>query len=158
VKPLLRRLGAARSRPAGDDRGAATLFVIGLSVMLLVLAGLVVDGGLAINARANAADIAEQTARAGAQVIDEQALRDTGVVRLADDGSAADRAADFFASTSFASKQGADIEFIDVVGDEITVQVTRQYDTALLNLIGFKTFTVRAQASARPAVGIDDEL
>jgi Flp pilus assembly protein TadG len=150
---LQRRLRAAR---AGDDRGAATLFVIGLSTMLLVLAGLVVDGGLAINARANAADVAEQAARAGAQQIDEGTLRGSGVVVLAESDAAAAAAA-FLDSSGFTA-QGGSATGIDVTGDEITVGVTRQYDTMLMSLIGFNQFTVNAQATARPAVGIDDEL
>jgi Flp pilus assembly protein TadG len=149
---LRRRPVAAR---AGDDRGAATIFVIGLSVMLFVLAGLVVDGGLAINARAEAADVAEQAARAGAQEINEDVLRGSGVVELS--GEAAATAETFLESTSFAA-EGGQITGITVNADEITVSVTRDYDTMLLSIINFDSFTVNSTATARPAVGIDGEL
>jgi hypothetical protein len=156
----LRALLQNRFRAAGDphdsrDAGAATLFVIGLSTMLLVLAGLVVDGGLAINARAEAADVAEQAARAGAQEIDEGVLRDTGQIELGD--GAVGRAEDFLFASGFVAG-GGEVGEITVVGDEITVGVTRQYDTMLLSLIGFNTFNIAAEATARPAVGIDAEL
>ena len=153
--PLHHRLRAAADRDDSRDAGAATLFVIGLSTMLLVLAGLVVDGGLAINARAQAADVAEQAARAGAQEIDENVLRDTGQIELGD--AAAGRAQDFLVASGFIAN-GGQIGDITVVGDEITVGVTRQYDTMLLSLIGFNQFNIAAEATARPAVGIDAEL
>ena len=43
--------------------------------MAMMLAGLVVDGGLAISERQHAGDIAEQAARAGADDLDQNALR-----------------------------------------------------------------------------------
>ena len=49
----------------GED-GAASVFVLGLVVVLMIVAGLVVDGGRAVNGRAAAMDAAEQAARAGA--------------------------------------------------------------------------------------------
>jgi Flp pilus assembly protein TadG len=140
------------------DRGAATLFVVGLSVMLFVLAGLVVDGGLAINARANAADIAEQAARAGAKEIDEAHLRATGQVRI--DGVAARAAAnDFLQDSGFMAKPNAARQItVSAAGDEIQVAVRRDYQTYLTSLIFINKFTVAAEATARPAVGIEDEL
>jgi Flp pilus assembly protein TadG len=148
----------ARRRAAGarDDRGAATIFVVGLSVMLFVLAGLVVDGGLAINARAQAADYAEQAARAGAQEIDEDVLRGSGNVVL-DAAAAADAAEAFLAESGFTGRPNADAT-VDVAGDEVTVGVSRSYNTIMLSLIGINDFTVSADATARPAVGIADEL
>ena len=61
----MRRLRRTRS-----ERGAASVFVVGMSVMLFVCAGLVVDGGLAINARMKVADDAEQASRIGADTLD----------------------------------------------------------------------------------------
>jgi Flp pilus assembly protein TadG len=139
-----------------DDRGAATIFVIGLSVMLLVLAGLVVDGGMAINARAQAADTAEQAARAGAQEIDEGVLRNNNTIAL-DPTAAAAAANGFLDESGFSARPNAQAQ-VDVNGDEVTVTVRRSYNTIMLNLIGISDFTVSADATARPAVGIEDEL
>ena len=118
---LHHRLRTAGDPPGSRDAGAATMFVIGLSTMLLVLAGLVVDGGLAINARAEAADVAEQAARAGAQEIDEGVLRDTGQIELGE--GAVGRAQDFLLASGFVA-DGGEVGAITVVGDEITVGVT----------------------------------
>ena len=52
-----------------DERGSATVFVIGFALILFLCAGLVIDGGLAINKRMRIADDAEQAARIGADSI-----------------------------------------------------------------------------------------
>ncbi|GMA88285.1 hypothetical protein GCM10025868_35350 [Angustibacter aerolatus] len=71
---LRRRLAAARATEP-DDRGAVTVFVLGLTVTLLALGGLVIDGGNRVNDEMTLADDTEQAARAGATAIDEEALR-----------------------------------------------------------------------------------
>jgi Flp pilus assembly protein TadG len=140
-------------RVAPDDRGAATIFVIGLSIMLLVMAGLVVDGGLAINARATAADIAEQGARAGAKEVDVGVLRRDNVVKI--DPVRATQQADAFLADAL---DGNGVPVVNATPDQVEVIVTRQVDTALLGLVGFQSFTVRARATARAAVGIQNEI
>src|SRR5699024_8689066 len=80
-----------------EEGGTASAFVVGMAITLLAVAGLVVDGGNALNARMKLADDTEQAARAGAQQIDEVALRTTGNVRL-------DEAAAQHASTQFIAR------------------------------------------------------
>jgi hypothetical protein len=49
----------------GDrDRGSVTAYLLIMSVALIVLAGLVLDGGAALAAHGKAADTAQQAARA----------------------------------------------------------------------------------------------
>ncbi|GAB3886299.1 hypothetical protein GCM10027612_23150 [Microbispora bryophytorum subsp. camponoti] len=70
------------------ERGSMSVFVVLFSGVVFLLAGLLVDGGAAMNARLKAADIAEQAARAAADQIDVETLRATGEVRLlADEGA-----------------------------------------------------------------------
>ncbi|MDR8408543.1 pilus assembly protein TadG-related protein [Nonomuraea sp. 3-1Str] len=69
-----------------------SVFTVLFSVVVFMLAGLLVDGGAAINARLRAADIAEQAARAGADKIDIDHLRETGETRLLDQGEVCARA------------------------------------------------------------------
>ena len=57
---MVRRTGSA-------DRGHVTAFVILLVLAALLVAGLVLDGGLALSAKAQALDTAQEAARAGAQ-------------------------------------------------------------------------------------------
>ena len=132
-----------------DDRGTATVFVVGLAVILLALAGLVADGGLAINAREQVADDVEQASRAGAERVDVLALRQTGVVRL--DPVAARQAAE-----QFLAARGYSAADVSVTADAASVhtQAQRRVSTALLSLVFITSFTVSAQARARAASGI----
>jgi Flp pilus assembly protein TadG len=56
------------SRPArrgGDrDRGSVAVFTVVFAIAVVFLTALIVDGGIALNARGRAADIAGQAARA----------------------------------------------------------------------------------------------
>ena len=124
-----------------DDAGTATTFVVGMAITLLAVAGLVVDGGNALNARMKLADDTEQAARAGAQQIDELALRNNDVVRL-DQGAARQ------AAGSFIGRFGYTNTGVAVTGDEVTVGASDQVDTILLSLVGFRSFQVNAVATA----------
>lgn len=144
-----------RPRPPGrpDDTGTATAFVVFLAVALLALAGLVVDGGLAINARQQVADDAEQAARAGAQQVDVLTLRQTGDVRI-EPAAARQAAVDFLRIRGYAA---ADVS-VSADAATVTVAARRTTDTALLSLVGVRSFTVDASARARAAVGITAEV
>src|SRR5262245_24388116 len=65
-----------------EDRGSATVFGLFLIVVVLVLAGAMIEGGNAMSARGHATDIAQQAARAGADKLDLTALREHGLVRI----------------------------------------------------------------------------
>jgi Flp pilus assembly protein TadG len=145
---LLRRITGG-----GPDRGAATVFVVSFAVVLLVLAGLVVDGGLALNARQRVADDVEQAARAGSQHLDLPALRDGGVVRI-------DPPAAQLAARQFLVRRGYPASAVQVTAtaQQVTAAATIQQPTALLSLIFVNHFTVTAQGQARPAVGINGEI
>ncbi|MGF1662531.1 MAG: pilus assembly protein TadG-related protein [Kineosporiaceae bacterium] len=125
-----------------DDRGAATAFVVAVTGALLLTAGLVIDGGQALNGRARVADDAEQAARAAADRIDVTALRSTGEVRLRPDAGGA--AAALLASRGYGGGQYA----VSVGGASATVTVTDTVPTAFLLLVGYREFTVRASATA----------
>ena len=77
-----RRLRAAVTRrwtrmQRDRDGGSITAYLLIMTVALVVLAGLVLDGGAALAAHGRAADTAQQAARAGADALDEQSLRAT---------------------------------------------------------------------------------
>jgi Flp pilus assembly protein TadG len=141
-----------RNRFRRDDSGQATVFVVAFAVVLLVLAGLVVDGGLAINARQRVTDDVEQAARAGAREIQVETLRENGTV-LIDPDAARAAAARFLA----ARKYPASGVRITADPEHVEVEATIQQKTALLSLIFFNSFTVTARGQARPAVGITGE-
>ena len=132
----------------GDDRGTISMFTVLFTLVVMVLGGLVVDGGGAIHARERAYDIAEQAARAGANDIDHDTLRQTGKTEIAI-GTACARSSDLVA---YYGSQVTGFS-CDPQAGQVTVTVRIQVRTALLGLIGFNTFTMQGQASAHPDTG-----
>lgn len=133
----------------GDDRGTIAMYTVLFTPVVLLLAGLLVDGGLAIHARQRAADMAEQAARAGANQIDDAALRETGDPVL-DPGRARAAACDLLAAYPdrvTASRCDADEQ-------EVAVSVQISVRPQLLGIIpGFGEFQMTAGATARPVTG-----
>ncbi|WP_235854732.1 pilus assembly protein TadG-related protein [Nonomuraea aridisoli] len=131
------------------ERGSMSVFVVLFSVVVFLLAGLLVDGGAAINARLRAADVAEQAARAGADVIDEDHLRETGETRLLGEDQVCARAAEIVAA------QGGD----DVspgacsLGEgqaQVTVTVSVRWEAFFLSALGFPGSEMTGEAVAGP--------
>jgi Flp pilus assembly protein TadG len=143
-----------------DDRGALSPFVVMFAITVFILAGLVVDGGLAISKREQAADIAEQAARYAADDVSEEALRAGDVV--VDQAACPARAQ---AIVGPLGREGASLDndrgqaACQVIngGEAVRVRVKIDYDAQLLTLVGVAHFTARAEAVARPAAGIDQE-
>ncbi len=127
-----------------DDRGVTTAFVAIVAVGLLFVAGLVADGGRYIAAYRQAGDLAANAARAAAQGVDTEALRD-GEVRL-DATDAQARADDFLAAAGHAG-----VGTVSVDGAEVTVIVTLTAD-ALILPTGTKAVTASATAAATRGV------
>lgn len=141
-------------RRSRSDTGAISAFVVVIFTALMVLAGLVIDGGNMINARQKIIDDAEQAARLGANQIDELALRSTGdvVVVWPDAG---------YAAGAYLAELGYDPARIDVSPggpNVVVVEVNDTVDAQLLSLIGLGPFDVGGSAQARPAVGILEEI
>lgn len=146
-----------RARPAEGpgtgDEGAVSVFVLALVVVLMIVAGLVVDGGRAVNARAAAFDAAEQAARAGANQLDAGTLRAAGEVVL-------DPAAAQAAAVDNLVARGYDAARVTVTttGTEVTVAVREDVPTVLLSLAFISSFEVEGVATARAAAGIAEEI
>jgi len=128
------------------QQGSATVFLLGFATVLMVGAGLVIDGGLALNGRQRIADDAEQASRYGANAIDEPALRSRGEV-VVDPDAAIARATEFMAEKGYRNIS------VSVDGDEVTTSAEGTVDTALLSLVGIKSFTVRGEATAEAVDG-----
>ncbi|MFE0178031.1 pilus assembly protein TadG-related protein [Streptomyces sp. NPDC059002] len=132
---------AVRARlAAGDDRGQVTAFTVGVFAALWLFAGIVIDGGLVLAGKAQALDVAQEAARTGAQQLDVGRLRRGEEVRLLR-GRASAAARAHVASTT-------DRGTVSVKGDAVTVQVTHQQRTQILQLIGLRTLTVHASGTA----------
>lgn len=134
---------------ARDDRGTIAMYTVLFTPIVLMLAGLLVDGGLAIHARQRAADLAEQAARAGANQIDTDALRATGEPVL-DPGRARAAACDMLgaAGTQVAASQ------CDADQQQVTVTVEITVRPQILGIIpGLGSFTLSATETAHPVTG-----
>jgi Flp pilus assembly protein TadG len=130
-----------------SQRGSATVFLLGFAAVLMVGAGLVVDGGLALNKRSQLTDDAEQAARSGANAIDIDALRNNGIVTVSADKATA-------VATDFLSQRGYTNISVVVNGNQVTTSAEATVDTAILSLIGIDKFTVQGGATATPETGI----
>jgi Putative Flp pilus-assembly TadE/G-like len=135
-----------RARAMTADSGSITAFVVVMATALVLLAGLVLDGGLTLAARERALNLAQEAARAGAQGIDLAVYRQTGNLVLSPAMADAD-AEQYLASTG---TQGA----VLVTGNTVTVTVTITQRMQILDAAGLFAVTVHASASAVPDRGI----
>ncbi len=117
-----------------------------LALALLVLGGLVYDGGQILTARRHANNLARQAARTGAQAVDHNSMR-AGTPRL--DAAAADAAA-----RAFLLRRELVPTTVAVSDTAVTVTVTMTQHTPLLALVGIERRTVTATATARSARGV----
>ena len=125
-----------------DDPGTITAFVVVLSSALLMITGLVLDGGLALATEVDALGAAQEAARTGAQQLDLTTYRHTGELRL--DLSASTTAAhDYLVAAGYAGT-------VIATTQQVTVTITAHQPTQLLSLIGVHELTVQASARARP--------
>jgi hypothetical protein len=128
------------------DEGRVTAFVVVLTVGILALAGLTLDGGLALAAKVQANGQAQAAARAGAQAIDLTAYRTTGTLQLVPAQAVAD-------AQSYLAGVGAS-GTVTVSGDTVTVTITATEHTQLLGMVGISSLTVHGQGSAHPQRGV----
>jgi len=135
-----------RQRRSRDERGSAAAFVVGMTITLVVVAGLVVDGGGALNARMTLADDVEAAAVAGAQATDELRLRGPERDLVIDHAEAKQRALEVLAGRGY--------ERIVVVATDDYVRVTAHdtVQTKMLLLIGYNQFDIEATATSEAEI------
>jgi len=124
-----------------DDRGAATIQILGIALIGLLFAAAIYGGSSVFAARSNGYALAQSAARAGAQQIDLTAYRATGQVRLAPAQAAQ-------AATQFLAAAGATGTVDKVTAATITVTATSRQATPALRPFGYPTVTVTSTASA----------
>lgn len=131
-----------RRRWRGDESGQVSAFVITLVPAIVLLAGLVLDGGLAMGAKVEAISHAQSAARAGAQHLDLAAYRADGTVRLDPDAAAA-------AARRYLASVGA-TGTVTATSDSIRVRVTGHSRPQLLGVVGVGPIEVTGTGSAEP--------
>ena len=132
-----------------DERGTVTVFVTVFMIALLVVAGLVIDGGNTLAARREAINVAESAARAGVQGLDEDAARAASGVRLSPAAARARR-------QGFLDATGHD-GIVTVEGDTVIVEVTITQPLYILGIAGLGDTTVTGRGSARGVRGVTQE-
>jgi hypothetical protein len=130
------------ARLRSDEQGQISAYAVVMVTAMLAVAGLVLDGGLAISAKVEAVSVAQSAARAGAQQIDLTAYRRTGVVRL-------DVAAAAAAARTWLAQAGA-TGTVTATPGQVRVEVAANSSTQLLGLVGVDAITVHAAATATP--------
>jgi hypothetical protein len=145
--------GHPRSRwPDRKEQGSVTVFFAVAVVAVLVLIGLIVDGGGKIRAIQRADALAAEAARAGGQAI---ALPPA----IAGKPPTLEPAAAAAAARAYLAGNGATGSVtVAPGGRRLDVEVTGSSPTVFLGLIGIATITVRGKASAVLVRGIQGPL
>jgi len=130
------------------------VFTVVFAVAVIFLTALIVDGGIAMNAKQRAADIAEQAARAAAGDINVATLRNSGVAQIGPGactmaGQLVQRYAQG-ASTGVDTVTSAAMDACQVLGaNTATVQVTITTRPLIPGILGSFTETARESATAQ---------
>jgi hypothetical protein len=128
-----------------DERGTVTLWILGLCVSLLFLGGLSLDFWRAVATRRELSAMADAASTAGANGLDESALR-AGRLELDP------RHADAFARATLA-RHPARVDRADIAvdGNRVTVTLRDHVRFSLLGIfMGGQRFDIQVHASAAP--------
>jgi Flp pilus assembly protein TadG len=123
-----------------------TAFVVTFAAALILLAGLVLDGGLVLAAKRRAINEAEAAARAGAQQIAVDVYRSQGRLVL-DPARARAAARSYLAATG-------DAGTVSVAGDRVAVTVRVTQPMQILGAAGLGPATVSGRGAATAERGI----
>jgi Putative Flp pilus-assembly TadE/G-like len=138
------------------DRGSTALFVAVFAPAIIFMAGLVIDGGAALEAKQRAADIAEQAARAAAGQCDVAKLRLYGTCYV--DPGLVNGALQPYRESAGVTSLVSDLLPAPDRGGEyngVRVTVTMTFKTSLLGIMPkFKTLTIRQSADAVAVTGL----
>lgn len=132
-----------------DERGQITVFVAVFVVALLVVAGLVIDGGGLLAAKRRAISEAEGAARAGVQALAPAALHRGQA--LPDPAGATAAAEAYLAKTGH---EGA----VVVDGEVVRVTVSFRQPMLVLGIGGLASVNVTGEGDARAVQGLAEEV
>jgi uncharacterized membrane protein len=130
-----------------NERGAITAFVTVFAFALLLVAGLVIDGGLILNARRTAFDEASAASRAGAQAVADSSLRSDNQSVSIDTRAATQRVDAYLAASGHEATT-------TVTGDTVTVEVQFSRPLTILGAVGVGPVTVHGRGEARSIRGL----
>lgn len=133
-------------RTRTHERGQVIAFFVVFVSALLLMAGLVVDGGRGLSAHLRATDEAQAAARAGAEQIDIDTYRATGALVL-DSRSAVAAAQAYLSATG-------DTGSVSVQGNTVQVTVQITVTTDILGIAGFHSMSESGTGNAAAQQGI----
>jgi Flp pilus assembly protein TadG len=129
-----------------DDRGQSLTWVAVFLPALLVVLGLVLDGGLAFANRRALQDLADGAAAAGAMQIETSAYATGGTVRI--DASQAQSAAQ-----TYLARHPSVSSTVTVGPTWVKVTVREAWPTVFMKLFGVRSVTMSATATATARIG-----
>ena len=132
-----------------NERGTVTVFVVVFMLALMLVAGLVFDGGNVLAARQEAANVASSAARAGVQALNVEAARSSGGTSL-DAPGAIERADRYLAQAGYDGTAS-------VQGNEVLVAVAIKQHLFLLGIAGLTSITVHGRGAARDVRAVEQE-
>jgi Flp pilus assembly protein TadG len=145
----------ARTGRHDRDRGSITLMLAALSVALIALAGIVIDGGAKLRAAENADAVAQEAARAGAGIVNQSTAYSTGTF-IVDQSQAIAAARAYLAAAATAFRPDGGLNgTVAVQGrDSIRVTVTVSEPTSVLSIIGIDSMSSTGAATAALVTGV----
>jgi Flp pilus assembly protein TadG len=135
-----------RPRPEDNERGEASLFVVGSAVALILAIGFVIDGGGKLAAVDQAQYAAEQAARAATQNVSGAALR-SGTTPTVDASEALAAAQSSLAASGVTGT-------VTIAGGTVVVDASTTYQTKFIWAIGRPSLSAEGHASAELVRGI----
>lgn len=135
------------TRPRREDaeQGSLTVFATLMTTVFVIIAGLLVDGGLALAGKTAAITDAQDAARTAETAVSVSDLRQ-GAVQL----NTADAIAAAYRYLTAAGDNGT----VEIHGTEVHVVARRVVHTQILRLIGIGTLTETGTATAELEPGI----
>lgn len=129
------------TRTERNEDGVTALFVALITVALLAMAGLVIDGGYAMASNRRLTSQAEQAARVGADALNQDSLRDGGDPQVDPSKAAA-------AARSYLAQVGAPRGRVSIDGGTVTVTIKSHSKTSILSAVGVTRLPTSGAASA----------
>jgi Flp pilus assembly protein TadG len=137
------------------ERGSITLMLAALSVALIALAGIVIDGGVKLRAAENADAIAQEAARAGAGIVNQSTAYSTGTF-VVDQSQAITAARAYLTAAAHGGMANGSLRgAVAAQGrDSIRVTVTVTEPTSVLSIIGIDSMSSTGAATASLVTGV----
>lgn len=141
----------SRRLAGGGERGSISLFAVVVVLGMMIVAGLVVDGGGKLRALQEADAVAAEAARAGGQALDVAEAARGGAI-------AVDPAAAVAAATAYLSAAGVTGTVTVLDGQRLQVSTSIDYQPVFLSVIGVGTLTANGEAEVRLVQVLDGEV